>query len=85
MPLIYGALLRNSRGHWNATVESLAQNVLKHYMDTDAALFDRCATQYARDQENIAAEDEERRSKWSAIQSASVSASGIAVAEKSGS
>mmetsp|Transcript_92616 Transcript_92616/g.224818 ORF Transcript_92616/g.224818 Transcript_92616/m.224818 type:complete len:483 (-) Transcript_92616:123-1571(-) len=67
LPLIYGALLRNSRGHWNSTVESLAQNVLKHYMDTDAALFDKCATQYAKEQEVSAASEEERRAKWEAI------------------
>jgi len=29
LPLIYGPLYRNSADHWNATVESLAQNVLK--------------------------------------------------------
>lgn len=70
LPLIYGALLRNSRGHWNSTVESLAQNVLKHYMDTDAALFDKCATQYAKEQEAAAAAEDERRAKWEAIMSA---------------
>lgn len=71
LPLIYGALLKNSRGHWNATVESLAQNVLKHYMDTDAALFDRCATQYARDQEAAAAAEEDRKAKWAELAAAS--------------
>ena len=29
LPLIYGPLYRNSADHWNATVEGLAQNVLK--------------------------------------------------------
>jgi serine/threonine-protein phosphatase 2A regulatory subunit B' len=28
-------------GHWNSTVEGLAQNVLKLYMDYDMVLFDK--------------------------------------------
>jgi serine/threonine-protein phosphatase 2A regulatory subunit B' len=43
LPIIYGPLHKNSTGHWNATVEGLAQNVLKMYMEYDLALYDKCA------------------------------------------
>ena len=38
LPIIYGPLYKNSSGHWNATVEGLAQNVLKMYMVTTEKL-----------------------------------------------
>ena len=40
LPLIYGPLFQHSTKHWNATVQGLAQNVLKLYMDVDMNLFD---------------------------------------------
>lgn len=46
LPVIYGPLYKNSLGHWNTTVEGLAQNVLKLYMTYDMSLFDECATNF---------------------------------------
>jgi len=46
LPVIYAPLYKNSLGHWNSTVEGLAQNVLKLYMDYDMTLFDKCSTEY---------------------------------------
>ena len=51
LPIIYGPLYKNSSGHWNATVEGLAQNVLKMYMEYDLALYDRCSTEYFKVEE----------------------------------
>jgi hypothetical protein len=31
LPFIFGPLSKNAQGHWNQTVESLAQSVLKMY------------------------------------------------------
>ncbi|CAM9774905.1 unnamed protein product [Phaeothamnion confervicola] len=42
LPRIFEPLHRHGRGHWNATVEGLAQNVLKMYMDYDPTLYGRC-------------------------------------------
>lgn len=36
-----GPLHKHSLGHWNNTVEGLAQNVLKMYMEFDIHLYDR--------------------------------------------
>jgi len=52
LPVIYAPLYKNSSGHWNTTVEGLAQNVLKLYMDFDSKLFDTCSNSY-EEKENI--------------------------------
>lgn len=38
---VAGPLHKHSLGHWNNTVEGLAQNVLKMYMEFDIHLYDR--------------------------------------------
>ena len=42
-----GPLHKHSLGHWNNTVEGLAQNVLKMYMEFDIHLYDRSASRSA--------------------------------------
>ena len=39
----YFHLLLPPKGHWNQTVEGLAQSVLKMYMEMDPTLYDKCA------------------------------------------
>jgi len=66
LPTIYGALYKNSSGHWNATVEGLAQNVLKMYMEYDLTLYDKCSTDYFKWEEATKkkiTDDEERWTK----------------------
>jgi len=68
LPIIYGPLYKNSSGHWNATVEGLAQNVLKMYMEYDLVLYDRCTANYFKDEEEakrklVAIED-----RWTSIE-----------------
>jgi serine/threonine-protein phosphatase 2A regulatory subunit B' len=43
LPYVYGPLNAIAKGHWNQTVESLAQSVLKLYMEMDINLYDKCA------------------------------------------
>ncbi|CAI5717254.1 unnamed protein product [Hyaloperonospora brassicae] len=68
LPVIYGPLHRNSLGHWNTTVEGLAQNVLKLYMDYDMALYDRCAKDYSLKEQAMADMKEKEREKWRKIE-----------------
>jgi serine/threonine-protein phosphatase 2A regulatory subunit B' len=46
LPFIFGPLSKNAQGHWNQTVESLAQSVLKMYMELDINLYDRCSREH---------------------------------------
>lgn len=43
LPYVYGPLSEIAKRHWNQTVESLAQSVLKLYMEMDINLYDKCS------------------------------------------
>lgn len=68
LPIIYGPLYKNSSGHWNATVEGLAQNVLKMYMEYDLALYDKCTAAYFREEEEAKKKLEALNEKWHTIE-----------------
>jgi len=69
LPIIYGPLYKNSLGHWNSTVEGLAQNVLKLYMDYDMTLFDKCSTDYLKQMEEQSKQEEYIEGQWMKIES----------------
>jgi len=46
LPRIIPALLRHAEGHWNPTVEQLAEHVLNTYQMSDGQLYDDCISQY---------------------------------------
>ncbi|RHY65227.1 hypothetical protein DYB30_013980, partial [Aphanomyces astaci] len=69
LPVIYGPLYKNSLGHWNTTVEGLAQNVLKLYMDYDMALFDKCAKEFLAKEERVVEKGNAQADKWKKIES----------------
>mmetsp|Transcript_31546 Transcript_31546/g.46554 ORF Transcript_31546/g.46554 Transcript_31546/m.46554 type:complete len:520 (-) Transcript_31546:70-1629(-) len=68
LPLIYGPLYKNSSGHWNATVEGLAQNVLKMYMEYDLVLYDKCTAAYFREEEEAKRKLETISKRWDDIE-----------------
>lgn len=49
-------------------VETLAQNVLKHYHDANPALYERCAADSAAEPQQKQAELDERRSRWAKLE-----------------
>jgi len=64
LPIIYPALNANTQMHWNATVHSLAFNIIRMFMQMDVALWD----QVSKDCEEKAKLDKVRKqartSKW---------------------
>jgi len=64
----YGPLYKNSSGHWNATVEGLAQNVLKMYMEYDLVLYDQCTTAYFKEEEEAKRKIQAIADRWQAIE-----------------
>lgn len=68
LPIIYGPLHKNSSGHWNATVEGLAQNVLKMYMEYDLEIYDKCTTEYFSLEEMAKKKQEAVANRWSQIE-----------------
>ena len=55
LPIIFPALEKNGRNHWNQVVQSLTVNVRKIFADSDPELFEECLRQF---QENEAKAEE---------------------------
>ncbi|KAK3001849.1 hypothetical protein RJ639_020254, partial [Escallonia herrerae] len=50
LPIIFPALERNARSHWNQAVQSLTQNVRKIFSDSDPELFEECLLKFQEDE-----------------------------------
>lgn len=46
MPIMFPALYRVSKEHWNQTIVALVYNVLKTFMDLNGKLFDELTANY---------------------------------------
>jgi serine/threonine-protein phosphatase 2A regulatory subunit B' len=46
LPIIFPALYRNSKTHWNRTIHGLVYNALKMFMEVSPKLFDECTNKY---------------------------------------
>ncbi|RVW97404.1 Serine/threonine protein phosphatase 2A 59 kDa regulatory subunit B' gamma isoform [Vitis vinifera] len=66
LPIIFPALERNARSHWNQAVQSLTLNVRKIFSDQDQVLLDECLVKFQED------EAKERRYRRSGNQPGSV-------------
>lgn len=68
LPIIFPALERNTRGHWNQAVHSLTLNVRKIFSDQDPDLFQKCLHKF---EENEAKEKDRRlklEAKWKRLE-----------------
>ncbi|CAK9138532.1 unnamed protein product [Ilex paraguariensis] len=50
LPIIFPALERNARKHWNQAVQSLTLNVRKIFSDIDPELFEECLLKFQEDE-----------------------------------
>ncbi|CAI5511648.1 unnamed protein product, partial [Closterium sp. Naga37s-1] len=50
LPLIFGALERNARSHWNQAVNGLTINVRKMFLEMDQALYEDCQRQFLEEE-----------------------------------
>ncbi|URE24141.1 Serine threonine protein phosphatase 2A 59 kDa regulatory subunit B' [Musa troglodytarum] len=62
LPIIFPALEKNTKGHWNQAVQSLTLNVRKIFADHDPDLVSECLKKFEEDE----AKDKEIRSKGEA-------------------
>ena len=70
----HSGLEEKSKGHWNATVQGLAQNVLKMYEGVDITTYTDCVTN--RQEKELAKKNElaEVARKWDLIAAEAASA-----------
>lgn len=51
LPIMFPALYRNSKTHWNKTIHGLIYNALKLFMEMNQKLFDECNTKFKEERE----------------------------------
>lgn len=81
LPIVFPALEKNARSHWNQAVHSLTLNVRQMFSDLDPELFKECLTEF---EENKLKQDEikaRREATWKRLEeiAANIAASNEAV------
>lgn len=69
LPLIYPALERNTRWHWNQSVLNVTKNVRKMFIEMDESLLLACQSNFQEEEEKRAASEERRRRIWERLES----------------
>ncbi|KAF0916121.1 hypothetical protein E2562_000727 [Oryza meyeriana var. granulata] len=68
LPIIYPALERNTRWHWNQSVLNVTLNVRKMFLDMDERLLLACQNNFQAEEEKRAATEERRRLMWEQLE-----------------
>uniref|UniRef100_A0A2P2MTT5 Serine/threonine protein phosphatase 2A regulatory subunit n=1 Tax=Rhizophora mucronata TaxID=61149 RepID=A0A2P2MTT5_RHIMU len=64
LPIMFAALERNTRNHWNQAVQSLTLNVRKIFNDIDPEFFEECWVKYQEDETQEKEIESKREAKW---------------------
>ncbi|KAJ8767903.1 hypothetical protein K2173_020843 [Erythroxylum novogranatense] len=68
LPIIFPALERNARQHWNQVVQSLTLNVRKIFSDVDPELFEECLLKYQEDKSREKEVKSKREATWKRLE-----------------
>ncbi|XP_022252554.1 serine/threonine-protein phosphatase 2A 56 kDa regulatory subunit epsilon isoform-like [Limulus polyphemus] len=64
LPIMFPALYRISKEHWNQTIISLVYNVLKTFMEMNSKLFDELTASYKAERQKEKRKEKERDELW---------------------
>lgn len=64
MPIMFPALYRISKEHWNQTIVALVYNVLKTFMEMNSKLFDDLTASYKAERQKEKKREREREELW---------------------
>jgi len=64
MPIMFPALYRISKEHWNQTIVALVYNVLKTFMEMNGKLFDELTANYKLERQKEKKKEKEREELW---------------------
>jgi len=64
LPIIFEALEKNIKSHWNQAVHGLTVNVRKMFIEMDAELFEECQRQYEEREAKAKELEEQRELNW---------------------
>uniref|UniRef100_A0A1E1XCJ6 Serine/threonine protein phosphatase 2A regulatory subunit n=1 Tax=Amblyomma aureolatum TaxID=187763 RepID=A0A1E1XCJ6_9ACAR len=68
LPIVFPALYKNSKAHWNKTIYGLVYNALKLLMEMNQKLFDDCVQNYRQERHNEKMRLREREDAWNRIE-----------------
>ncbi|KAK7205294.1 protein phosphatase 2a [Myxozyma melibiosi] len=68
LPIIFSALYRNARGHWNRTIHTMVCNAMRMFMELNPALFEECSALYREQENNAEAREEHRQLLWKQVE-----------------
>ena len=75
LPLIFAALERNTKSHWNQAVHGLTSNVRKMFLEMDQELFQECQRKFQDDESKAKSIDEKREETWRRLEEAATTRS----------
>lgn len=68
LPIIFSALEKNARNHWNQAVHSLTLNVRKLFYDLDPELFKECLLEFQEDESKEDEVSARREATWKRLE-----------------
>lgn len=68
LPIIFPALEKNARFHWNQAVHSLTLNVRKIFFDLDPELYNECLLKFQEDESKEEEIKAKREAAWKAVE-----------------
>merc|ERR1712037_750581 len=72
LPIMFPALYKNSKSHWNKTIHGLIYNALKLFMEMNSRLFDDLTASYKADRQKEKKRERERDDLWRKMQDLSL-------------
>lgn len=64
MPIMFSALYKISKDHWNKTIVALVYNVLKTFMEMNGKLFDELSANYKAERQREKKREKDREELW---------------------
>lgn len=64
LPIVFPALEKNARNHWNQAVQSLTLNVRKIFSDADPELFEECLRKFQNEEAHQRENCMKRETRW---------------------
>merc|ERR1712066_926159 len=68
LPIMFPALYRNSKNHWNKTIHGLIYNALKLFMEMNQKLFDECTQKYKAERSKEKERLKQRLEAWNKVE-----------------
>lgn len=68
LPIIFPALEKNGRNHWNQVVQNLTLTVRKIFSDVDPELFEKCLLKFQEDEGKIEELNTKHETTWKRLE-----------------